>query len=193
MTEKEPGVVFIRGHKVNLCVLTEEHARHSVHWINDQDTIQHILAYLPTTPDGQLKWYQQVRERSDDVTLAVETHDGHYIGNMGVHGINHREQFAHTGALIGRAEYQGKGYGTDAKMHLLHWAFTTLNLRVITSSVLASNGRSQRYLEKTGYRVVGRWRKRRLVKGVFVDEILLEVFREEFMPLWDAYCEKHAT
>ena len=62
-----------------------------------------------------------------------------------------------------------------------------MGLRKIVSSVKAWNAPSLGHLVKCGYTVVGRYRRHVLHEGVLVDEILLEVFPEDWEPIWDAY------
>ncbi len=61
---------------------------------------------------------------------------------MGIHRINWKDRTATTGAVIGEKAYWDKGYGSEAKMLVLDYAFNMLNLRKICSQVLAFNKRS---------------------------------------------------
>jgi RimJ/RimL family protein N-acetyltransferase len=115
---------------------------------------------------------------------------GKPIGTMGIHSINWKDRTATTGALIGEKEYWGKGYGTDAKMTLLDYAFNTLNLRKIMSRVYAFNGRSLAYSLHCGYRVEGRLLRQRYAYGRYWDEIILGLFKSQWLPYWEAYNEK---
>lgn len=188
MSERIP---FIEGKLVNLCVPHKDDMSQITRWINRQDVQQHLLAFQPCTLEAEQAWYERMSGHADNqrnYVFFLETkEDRRLIGTMGIHGINHRCGHATTGAMLGDPEAQGRGYGTDAKMHLLRWGFNTLNLRKVCSNVLASNPRSLRYLEKTGYRVVGTRSAHALVNGMFVDEHILEVFREDFEPLWERY------
>ena len=112
---------------------------------------------------------------------------------MGLSDIAWKDGTGHTGALIGEKDCWGKGYGTEAKMLLLHWAFTELNLRKITSSVIAFNKRSQRYLKKTGYVVEGVQKKQNFVHNRYCDCLLMAVFKRDFMPLWRTFKKEHLS
>ncbi len=182
-------IPFRKGKLVTLCLPLRSDMEQITRWINDPTITQYLQAHRPLSLECEYEWYDRLtRNDTDNVVFFLETNeDKRLIGTMGLHGINHRIQVAGTGAMIGDASAHGKGYGTDAKMQLLHWAFTELNLRKVTSNVYASNPRSQRYLAKSGYRIVGTRKAHNLVHGQFVDEHILEVFKEDFMPLWDAY------
>lgn len=186
MTDRIP---FLKGKLVTLCVPHKEDMAQITRWVNDPSITQYLGAYRPASIEQELDWYARLaKQDGQEFVFFLETNDDkRLIGTMGLHNVNHRTQVAGTGAMIGDHSAHGKGYGTDAKMQLLHWAFTELNLRKVISNVYATNPRSQRYLAKTGYKIVGTRKAHNLVRGQFVDEHILEVFREEFMPLWDAY------
>jgi len=182
-------IVFIDGNLVILRPLQREDLPTVLRWMNDLEITRFLNAYRPLMIEDEEKWYEGLIGSTTNMVFAIETkgEDSKFIGTMGMHGINHRCQHAGTGALIGDSSCHGRGYGTDAKMHLLRWAFDTLNLRKVTSFVLANNPRSKRYLEKTGYCEVGVRRAHHFVDGEFVDEYIMEVFRDDFMKVWDTY------
>lgn len=181
---------FLQGKKTALRALTRDDLPQITKWVNDRNITQYLRMFRPMQLEGEEKWYESLVGSATKYVFAVmatDTEKHTFIGTMGVHGVDHRAQVASTGALIGEATFHGGGYGTDAKMQLLYWAFTELNLRKVTSSVLATNPRSKAYLEKTGYTEVGKYREHDLVNGVFVDEYIMEIFRDAFLKKWTAY------
>jgi len=181
-------IVFLRGRKVILRPLNKETDLEScLRWINDQEVGQYIKSSRPTTRKEEEAWFDGLSEKDSEIILAIETLDGKFIGTMGIHRINSKDRTAMTGALIGEKEYWGKGYGTDAKMILLDYAFNTLNLRKICSAVIAFNKRSLQYSLHCGYKIEGTKRKQIFRKGKYWDEILLGLFKEDWLPIWRRY------
>jgi RimJ/RimL family protein N-acetyltransferase len=140
------------------------------------------------TIENEEKWIASMNS-SDRSTLmlAIETSEGEYIGNMGLHNINWRDRTATTGTLIGEKNYWGKGLGTEAKILLLRHAFHTMNLRKICSQVIEFNGRSKRYSEKCGYKSEGVLRMHTFRRGRYWDLENLAVFAEDFATVWERY------
>ena len=97
------------------------------------------------------------------------------------------KSIATTGALIGDKDYWGKGFGTDAKMILLDYAFNTLGLRKILSAVIDYNKRSLRYSLHCGYKIEGVRKKQIFRNGRFRDEFMLAVFKKDWLPIWRRY------
>ncbi len=190
MTKDAPRVVFLQGRKVILRPLRKETDVETCHrWINDPKVRQYLLVYTPISMHQEEEWFDGLEQRKEDIVLAIETLDGKFIGTMGLHRISWKDRVAFTGALIGEQDYWGEGYGTDAKMTLLDYAFNTLNLRKICSSVFSFNERSLRYLQRTGYKIEGTRRKQVYKNGRYWDEILLGLFKKDWLPLWKRYRE----
>jgi RimJ/RimL family protein N-acetyltransferase len=78
------------------------------------------------------------------------------IGSLGIAGIDYINGFAESESEINRPEYRGGGYGSEAKHLLFDYAFNTLNLHALHSTVIFPNTRSAAALRKQGYREAGR-------------------------------------
>ncbi|PIR58128.1 MAG: N-acetyltransferase [Parcubacteria group bacterium CG10_big_fil_rev_8_21_14_0_10_38_31] len=155
-------------------------------WINDPEVNKYVEGYLPMTKEAEAEWIDRM-SKNEDIILAMETLEGRHIGSMGMHNIKWKDRTATTGAMIGEKDCWGKGYGTDAKMIFLNYAFNTLNLRKISSSVFSFNKRSIAYSLKCGYEVEGVLKRQKFVNGRYYDEVLLGVFKEGWRSLWREY------
>jgi len=185
--EENKRVIFLSGKKVVLRPVCKETDLDSIYrWINDPEVNRYVEGYLPMTKEAEAEWIDRV-SKNKDIVLAIETLEGRHIGSMGLHKIKWKDRTATTGAMIGEKDHWGKGYGTDAKMILLNYAFNTLNLRKISSSVFSFNKRSLAYSLKCGYKVEGVLNRQRFVNGRYYDEVLLGVFKKDWQPLWREY------
>lgn len=183
----EKRVVFLSGKITNLRPAQKSDIPHLTRWINDPEVRVFLANTTPHTEKLEEGWYESLGKDDKNIVLIIETKDGTPIGVMGLHRIDWKHGIATTGALIGEKEYWSKGYGTDAKMILLDYAFNTLGLRKICSNVTAYNERSLRYSLHCGYKIEGRLRKEIFRKGKFWDKINLGVFRDEWLPIWRKY------
>ena len=188
---KPTDAVFLRGKRVVLKPINDEHIPLLMKWINDPEVRQYVIANFPKTERDERAWLESLIKSSyTGVVLLIESVEGVPIGTMGIHRIDWRCGVATTGAIIGEKEYWGKGYGTDAKMALLEYAFNTLNLRKICSTVYAFNKRSLAYSLHCGYQVEGRRRLHIFKNGRYWDLIELGLFKEEWLPYWKKYQSK---
>jgi RimJ/RimL family protein N-acetyltransferase len=192
MTDQSlPPIVWRKSTRVVLRPLRESDTPFISAWINDPEVTQFLQAHMPMAETEERDWIENLANRKPhDIVVAIEA-DGVFIGTMGLHGIDYKNRRATTGTLIGNKAYQGKGYGTEAKMLLLDYAFNELGLNKICSSVIAYNERSIRYSLKCGYREEGRLRKHLFRKGRYWDEVRLAVFRKDWLPHWKKFKKEH--
>lgn len=181
-------VIFLKGRKVILRPLNKEtDLEDCQRWINDPEVRLYLTPFMPISKQTEAKWFDGLDEKTDGVTLAIEILDGEFIGIMGLHNINWIGGTAITGALIGEKKYWGKGYGAEAKMLMLDYAFNSLNLRKICSEVMDFNKRSLAYLLKCGYKVEGRRKWQVYRDGKYCDLVLLAVFKKDWLSIWEGY------
>lgn len=187
--DKKP--VGFTGKLVRLRLLRKEtDFERCLEWVNKPDVTQFLSVNPPVTREQEEKWFDGLPERKNDMVFAIETLAGEHIGNIGLHNIDHINCSASTGTFIGEQEFWGHGYGTDAKMLLLYYAFNVLNLHRVWSEVFDFNGRSAAYNAKCGYKEEGRMRQHIWKNGAYHDAIVMGVLREEWRPLWDTYNQR---
>lgn len=157
-------------------------------WINDYDIIRFLgRPFKPVTKDKERELLQNIVSDQESVVFAIDTSDDKHIGLTGLHNINHFDGTAVTGTVIGDKNYWSRGYGTDAKMLLLWYGFTVLNLRRINSRVISFNKRSLNCQLKCGYKVEGVMKKEVYKNGQYYDLMLLAIFRHNWFKLWRNY------
>jgi RimJ/RimL family protein N-acetyltransferase len=177
--------------RIMLCVPYQKDARLLMQWINDPETRQYLMRYAPVMLAGEEKWLQEMGVRTaslhpveNAMLLIVEKTNHKRIGTIGLHHIDWKNRNATTGTLIGNKDYLGRGFGTDAKMLMLNWAFNELGLNKVLSRVIAFNERSLAYGKKCGYQEVGRLKRHIFRDGDWHDEVILEVHNEDWQKLW---------
>lgn len=191
MTENNERIVFLKGKLVALRPLNAEtDSEKCFRWANDREVIENTTIYLPSSLEQAKEWLKSLAKDEKNIVLAVEAPDGVHIGNVALHCLNWKNRTAKTGMIIGEKEYWGKRYGTDAKMTLLLYAFNVLNLRKIRSAVGASNTASIKSLTKCGYRQYATRSREIFRNGTYHDELLFEVFKEDWLVLGSSYFGK---
>jgi len=138
--QEQQKIVFLEGEKVILRPLNKAtDLQNCVRWMNDPEVLQFLSRVNPVSFMEEEEWFDNLANRHDDILLAIETKEGRFIGVLGLHNIDRVNRTAIHGISIGEKDYWGKGYGTDAGMVLLNFAFNSLNLRKVRSSVIALN------------------------------------------------------
>lgn len=188
-TKKDQDVVFLRGRRVYLRPPTEKDIPLFLRWMNDPEVNRYVSMFLPLAEADEREWLENMRRSNGEKIILVIVHkrSGRPIGTIGIHRINWKDRRATTGTAIGEKEFQNRGYGSEAKMLFLNYAFNALNLRKICSTVFGFNKRSVRYSEKCGYHVEGTLKSHVFKNGEYQDEIHMAVFREDWLPLWKKF------
>lgn len=182
------NVIFLEGKKTILRPFKEEEVTIMQRWINDPQIRCFLTTTFPMTIENELEWLEKANIPNKKIHLAIVVKGSNApIGSMTLENINWIDGTAITGTLIGEKESQGKGFGTDAKLQLLKYAFDTLNLRKIKSCVLSYNDASLKYAIKCGYREEGRLQREHFKDGKYWDLIQLAVFREWWEPYYNAH------
>lgn len=185
---------FRKGKKTAFAVLTTDHADLICKWLNDPEVTKYLGRTHPVTPVEEKAYLESLGKRiTTDISfliLAKTKRSWKPIGIMSLHRINHLHGTAVTGAFIGEEKYRSGGYGSEAKILLLEYAFNWLNLRKIASHVYGSNPRSIAYSERCGYQVEGVLRAEKWHAGQLQDEVLMAIFRDDF-ELVHAFYQEH--
>lgn len=158
--------------------------------INNPDARQYLSAYLPQTICSEKRWIDRINSSNDEIIFISEDIESkEAIGLFGIHVKRWHDRVCTTGANIWNPDFRDKGYGFEAKMHVLHYAFMTLNMRKVCASALGTNPRSIAYQKKTGAVVEGTLKKQIFKNGEYVDEVLLSVFKDDFLKVWEKFQE----
>jgi RimJ/RimL family protein N-acetyltransferase len=171
------------GSKVRLAPLDKQkHLENVLLWFNDPEITQWtLIGDWPLTRLAEEDFFDRMmRSEQTELVLAIETIEGEHIGVSGIHQIDWRNGVGRTGTIIGRKEYWGQGYGSDAVQARTRYAFEVMGLRLLLSEVMVGNVGSLKALHKAGYREVGRIPRRYWKRGAYRDVILLMVDRESW-------------
>ncbi|MDO8623984.1 MAG: GNAT family protein [bacterium] len=194
--DKNSRVVFLEGKHLYLRPPQLSDVPYFVRWFNNPEITRFLNQRYPMSEMEEKKWLENLSNRNGDIILVIVLKGktpakDRPIGNIGIHRIERENGVATTGAAIGEKDCWEKGYGTEAKMILLNYAFDTLNLRKIYSKVFAYNGRSRRYSEKCGYVLEATLPKHHFRNGAYVDELILAVYAETWRVLWKKTKKKY--
>lgn len=104
--------------------------------------------FADQTPEEWFRWLRQQRTCRAWIMEA----GGRPVGEVELAQINYRNGTAEIRICIGEKDCWGRGLGSDAMVHSLHYAFETLNLKSIYLRVFATNTRAIRLYERLGFR-----------------------------------------
>ncbi len=136
-------IIFRQSKRLYLRPFLKSDLPYVLRWMNNPEVTQFLARRYPVTESEEIRWIEQAHERAPaDQALMIVRKGGvpnkdQPIGVMGLHKVDLINRHATTGAAIGEPECWNKGYGQEAKMLLLEYAFEQLNLRQVYSHVMA--------------------------------------------------------
>ncbi len=185
MTETSGGseapILNVEGDLVALGPLRRDLLPLYTRWINDLAAARMLGASLPTTLEGETKWYDEWATSEKTVPFTVYARpELRPIGTASLFDVDHRNRAAVFGIFIGDAQYRGKGYGSETTHLVLDYAFTVLGLHNVMLTVYDLNPAGVRAYEKAGFKEFGRRRQSQRIGGELRDEIFMQSLSDEF-------------
>jgi RimJ/RimL family protein N-acetyltransferase len=173
---------MIEGKKVRIRAIEKTDIDEIMKWINDREVMDNLIMRYPVSRYQEEKWIEKALDDPNprNKVFAIENKDGVYLGGMGLHRIDWENRNAEVGIAIGKKEYWNKGYGTDAMMTLLDFAFNRMNLHRVCLKVFDFNVRGIKSYEKCGFKREGVLRHDLYVNGEYHDSVIMGILRDEF-------------
>lgn len=151
-------------------------------WFEDPEVTRTILRRFPPGAAEEREWLDRSARDSASIVWAIEA-EGRLVGTSGIDGIDWSSLNARTGTVIGDRAYWGRGIGGESMRIRTEFAFMQTTLRKLSSSYLGINPASGRAQAGCGYREIGRRREHHFRDGRWVDEVLTEVLRDDWLRL----------
>ncbi|MDQ0192537.1 GNAT family N-acetyltransferase [Paenibacillus wynnii] len=127
-------------------------------------------------------WIEKIgvpQEGRVDFMIVVKGTD-QLVGEVVLNEIDPINRSANIRICIQGTQHRGKGYGTEAMIHMIRYGFKTLNLHRIHLGVYDFNPRAIHVYEKLGFQREGIERDSLYQDGEFHDMILMAMLEDEF-------------
>ncbi|NDJ76437.1 MAG: GNAT family N-acetyltransferase [Chloroflexi bacterium] len=174
----------LEGLLVDLVPYDERFKKMDHQWLNSKAT--YFLSMGEqwfATQAGIERHYQEHAERLEregsttHVSFGVQTKDGTPLGFFSINWIAYPHRLANLGAMIGEPDYWGGGYGTDALLLLLDYAFAWLDMHKIWLMTMGTNARVKRQMEKVGFLLEAQPRQGTFADGEWLDALVYGLLR----------------
>jgi RimJ/RimL family protein N-acetyltransferase len=177
-------VMNILGNIVTLRAIEEEDLPILHGWANDP-VLQDILGdiHFPSSMIFHREWFKKTTMDRVNHRFAVEAPGVGLIGLSSIIELDWRNGHAHHGLLLGVASTRGKGYGTDAVMATMRYAFDEMHLERLNGSRIEYNKLSELFYRKLGWVDEGSQKNYYFRRGKYWDRIVNRILREEYYQL----------
>lgn len=135
---------------------------------------------MPVSLLSQEAWIKSINNVSDFRLVVVDNSTDEAIGITGLWDLDWHNQSAMSAIKLIPAKTK-KGYGTEAIMLSMAWAFYNVGLRRLHGAILDFNGPSMgAYVKKCGWRIEGRQKEAIFRKGSWHDLYNVAILKSEF-------------
>ena len=170
----------IVGDKVYLSPMNSDDYLKYTEWLNDYEIAKGVNQYVNmVTITGEKEWLEKgVNEKYNFAIVCMK--DDELLGNISLMNVSFIDKTAELGIFIGNRNYHSNGYGSEAIMLLLNYAFNHINLNNIMLKVYSFNTGAIKAYEKCGFKTFGVWKNSHYFNGEYVDEIFMNVLKDDF-------------
>ncbi|MEB2287071.1 MAG: GNAT family protein [Anaerolineae bacterium] len=173
---------MLYGTLVNLVPYDERFRAREHDWVNNESRFwgsmgEHFIISKATLKREYEEWCRSERHETG-VIFGILTTDGTPIGGIGINWLSEHHRVADLGAVIGEPAYWGGGYGTDALLLVVDYAFDWLDMRKVWLGTMSLNARVMRQMEKVGFALEARQRRATLADGRWHDELIYGRLRD---------------
>lgn len=175
----------IKGNKIILRAIEEDDLPLLHKWANDPET-QDIMGniHFPSSFEFQKNWYKGLQGDNLNQRFAIDTTEMGIIGLSSLIQIDWRNNHAWHGIVLGDKDIRGKGYGIDAVMATMRYAFDEMHLERLDGSIIEYNKVSYSfYCGKLGWKEEGIRRNYYYRKGRYWDQIIVGITRQDYQEL----------
>jgi len=172
------------GRRVSLRPLVSGDLVYLRKWLEDGEIRGLIGEVSPMSKADSEKFLKKVRTETGRAWFMVVLRENNrVIGEAGLLRMDHAWHTTDISVIIWDREEWGKGYGTEAILLLLDYAFRQLKFHRVAIGVVSFNERALRFWANLGFKREGAQRDGYYYDGKYHDFILMSILEEEFREL----------
>ncbi len=181
MENKPDPVIFLSGKQVYLRPLEKADLPYLRAWSNDPEIRSLTGEVAPMSEAGVEAFFEKVNHEADRIWFAVVLHEDHrIIGEAGLLRMFPAWRTTDLSIILGDRTAWGKGYGTEAILLLMNYAFGALNMHRVSIGVVGFNQSAIRFYEKVGFKQEGIQREGYFYDHQYHDFVMMSILDDEF-------------
>jgi diamine N-acetyltransferase len=180
----EPHITFLVGDHVYLRPTESEDLPFICRWANDPEIRKLTGEVLPMSMKKAAEFLEKIQEDKERVwfTVVLKEND-RIIGETGLLRMFYPWRTTDLTLIIGEKDCWGKGYGTEAILLLLDYAFGYLNFHRVAVGVVGFNEKALQFYQKVGFKKEGIQRDGYYHNFEYHDFVMMSILEDEFQEL----------
>jgi RimJ/RimL family protein N-acetyltransferase len=175
----------IRGRVITLRALEPSDMEMLRGFHNDPDIGRLVMGWsFPISSAEQQRWYERTIGDPLNKRFGIDAPEHGFIGISTLTNIDLKYRSAFHGIMIGAKNLQGRGFGKDAVMATMRYAFEELGLERLDGEIVEFNEPSRRlYVDRCGWTAEGRRRRSVFRNNQWYDSLIVGILRDEYLQL----------
>lgn len=175
---------FLIGKRVYLRALEKEDLIYIRKWSNDPEIRKLIGEVVSMSQADADKFLERVySDNTREWFVIVVKENDRLIGETGLLRMFPAWRTADISIIIGEKDAWGKGYGTEAILLLLDYAFRCLNFHRVAIGIVGFNKRAISFWKKIGFKKEGVQRDGYYYNHKYFDFVMMSILEDEFREL----------
>ena len=171
---------MLKGKKIILESVEEEHLDQFRIWRNDPDLRKYFREHREISKYMQSKWFERISNDKNQFNFSIkEKETSNLIGHCGLYYIDWVNRTGEFGIYIGDEKYRSGGYGSDSLRCLIKYGFSELNLNKIWCEVF-DNNKSISLYKRLGFAHEGTMREHYYNDGKYWDSHFLSLLKRDW-------------
>ncbi len=185
MTMADKNSYFWQGERIRLRPM---HASDVDLWLAEEQSDSKAVRFLnygmslPKSAQAARAFaerYAEFNHLDERIMFSIETLESELVGGINIHSMDRRNGTFETGTRVYRP-FRGQGYGFEAKIIVLRYAFHELRFQKYNIRCLETNEPMVAHAARLGCQAEGRIRRHIYTEGRYYDELIFGLTREEF-------------
>jgi RimJ/RimL family protein N-acetyltransferase len=178
------SISFLTGPRLSLRPLEKNDLPLLQKWSNDPELRALTGETRPMSAAAAEDYFERIQRDEARVWFVIEVRaTGQVIGETGLLRMFPDWRNTDLSIIIGEAEAQEKGYGSEAIRLMLDYAFGALGFHRVSIGVVGFNARALHFYEKNGFRREGVQRDGYFYNHTFSDFVMMSILEDEFRDL----------
>lgn len=173
---------MLETERLLLSLLDEQDETDIIRWRNRKDILDSLFSYKGVTITEHRLWFDKYFQDESRIEFVIsKKEDNKKIGTIGLSSIDHKNQKAEYGILIGETQARGKGFAQEASIAIINYAFSELNLHKLKLSVFVDNDFAINLYKRLGFNEEGILRQEIYKSAAFKDVMVMALLKEEWI------------
>lgn len=172
----------LKGERLYLREITIEDATPTyLSWLQDTEVSKYLdCRHNKQSIESIKEFIKEAKENKGIILLAIITRkDNKHIGNVKIGLIDVNNHNADIGIIVGNKNYWNKGYGAEAVKLVIDYAFSTMKIHKLVSSIASINISSIKIFKKVGFKLEGRIKEKIFIKETYQDCLIYGIINQE--------------